>query len=422
MLRILRNEADEQEDGLSLGLDEIAREGARQMLRQALHAEVAEYIEAHKDVVDEDGRRLVVRNGSSKPRKILLGAGQIELQVPRVNDKRVDEDGERKRYTSKILPRYMRKSPKVAEVIPVLYLRGMSSGHFREALPVLLGKDAAGLSPATITRMTNVWTKDYEQFKRRSLKDKDFVYIWVDGVHFKIRLEDEKLCALVVIGVRPDGQKELIAIEDGYRESTESWASLLRDLKRRGMKAPVLAVGDGALGFWNALGSVWPETEEQRCWVHRIRNVLDKLPKRLQEKAKQALHEIMEAPTKEDAEEQIERFKREYEAKYPKSVESLKRDQDKLLTYFGYPAEHWRHLRTTNVVESPFATVRLRTRVTKGAGSRKKGMLMAFKLLDMAQQRWRRTNGSELLPKVRAGVRFVDGIERVTNQERKVAA
>lgn len=422
MLRILRNEADEQEDGLSLGLDEIAREGARQMLRQALHAEVAEYIEAHKDVVDEDGRRLVVRNGSSKPRKILLGAGQIELQAPRVNDKRVDKDGERKRYTSKILPRYMRKSPKVAEVIPVLYLRGMSSGHFREALPVLLGKDAAGLSPATITRMTNAWSKDYEQFKRRSLKDTDFVYIWVDGVHFKIRLEDEKLCALVVIGVRPDGQKELIAIEDGYRESTENWASLLRDLKRRGMKAPVLAVGDGALGFWNALGNVWPETEEQRCWVHRIRNVLDKLPKRLQEKAKQALHEIMEAPTKEDAEEQIERFKREYEAKYPKAVESLKRDQDKLLTYFGYPAEHWRHLRTTNVVESPFATVRLRTRVTKGAGSRKKGMLMAFKLLDMAQQRWRRTNGSELLPKVRAGIRFVDGIERGTNQERKVAA
>lgn len=421
-MRILRNEADEQEDGLSLGLDEIAREGARQMLRQALHAEVAEYIEAHKDVVDEDGRRLVVRNGSSKPRKILLGAGQIELQAPRVNDKRVDKDGERKRYTSKILPRYMRKSPKVAEVIPVLYLRGMSSGHFREALPVLLGKDAAGLSPATITRMTNAWSKDYEQFKRRSLKDTDFVYIWVDGVHFKIRLEDEKLCALVVIGVRPDGQKELIAIEDGYRESTENWASLLRDLKRRGMKAPVLAVGDGALGFWNALGNVWPETEEQRCWVHRIRNVLDKLPKRLQEKAKQALHEIMEAPTKEDAEEQIERFKREYEAKYPKAVESLKRDQDKLLTYFGYPAEHWRHLRTTNVVESPFATVRLRTRVTKGAGSRKKGMLMAFKLLDMAQQRWRRTNGSELLPKVRAGIRFVDGIERGTNQERKVAA
>jgi transposase-like protein len=236
------------------------------------------------------------------------------------------------------------------------------------------------------------------------------VYVWVDGVHFRVRLEEDRLCTLVMIGVRPDGTKELVAVEDGYRESTESWATVLRDLKRRGLRAPVVAVGDSALGFWAALGAVWADTREQRCWVHRLANVLDKLPKRLQPKAKQALHAIMDAPTRAEAEAGIETFVAEYDAKYPKAVASLRRDQAQLLTFYDFPAEHWRHLRTTNIIESPFATVRLRTRVTKGAGSRTKALMMAFKLLAMAEERWRKVNGSELLPLVRAGVRFVDGV------------
>jgi transposase-like protein len=259
---------------------------------------------------------------------------------------------------------------------------------------------------------------------QRDLSDRDYVYVWVDGVHFRIRLEEDRRCALVVIGARPDGTKELIAIEDGYRESTESWAALLRDLKRRGMRAPVLAVGDGALGFWAAVRDVWPETREQRCWVHRLANVLDKLPKRLQPRAKEALREIMNAESRKTAEKGIADFAEEYGAKYPKALESLTRDQDKLLSFFDFPAEHWKHLRTTNPIESAFATVRLRQRVTKGAGSRKRGLVFAYKLLDMAGQRWRRLDGAQLLPLVRAGVKFNDGImqERQDQDVRKEAA
>jgi transposase-like protein len=312
----------------------------------------------------------------------------------------------------------MRRSPKVAEVLPILYLRGLSTGDFKEGLAALLGEDAAGLSPTAITRLTAAWQADYEAFQKRDLSERDYVYVWADGVHFRIRLEEDRLCALVMIGVRPDGTKELIAIEDGYRESTESWATLLRDLKRRGMRAPVLAVGDGALGFWKALRDVWPETREQRCWVHRIANVLDKLPKRLHAKAKAALHEIMRAETRKAAQQAIARFEADYGAKYPKAVASLRRDEVELLAFFDFPAEHWQHLRTTNVIESPFATVRLRQRVTKGAGSRQKGLLMAFKLLLMAQGRWRRINAAHLIPLVRAGVQFGDGVQ----SERRSAA
>ena len=318
----------------------------------------------------------------------------------------------------------MRRSPKVAEVLPVLYLRGLSTGDFKEALPALLGEDAAGLSPSAISRLLAVWEEEYRSFRQRDLSDRDYVYVWVDGVHFRIRLEEDRLCALVVIGARPDGTKELIAIEDGYRESTESWAALLRDLKRRGMRAPVLAVGDGALGFWAAVRDMWPETREQRCWVHRLANVLDKLPKRLQPRAKEALREIMNAESRKTAEKGIADFAEEYGAKYPKALESLTRDQDKLLSFFDFPAEHWKHLRTTNPIESAFATVRLRQRVTKGAGSRKRGLVFAYKLLDMAGQRWRRLDGAQLLPLVRAGVKFNDGImqERQDQDVRKEAA
>ena len=286
-------------------LDEIAREGARRMLAQALEAEVADYI-ARNQERDENGRAQVVRNGKARPRKVTLGSGTIEVRAPRVDDRRETDDGSRRRFRSQILPPYMRRSPKVAEVLPILYLRGLSTGDFKEGLAALLGDDASGLSPTAITRLTAAWQADYEAFQKRDLSDRDYVYVWADGVHFRIRLEEDRLCALVMIGVRPDGTKELIAIEDGYRESTESWATLLRGLKRRGMRAPVLAVGDGALGFWKALRDVWPETREQRCWVHRIANVLDKLPKRLQAKAKAALHEIMRAETRKAAQQAID--------------------------------------------------------------------------------------------------------------------
>ena len=424
MFKIMETTADEKCEEPGRMLDEIAREGARRMLAVAMEAEAASYVEGHRHERDEGDRALVVRNGKARPRKITLGAGTVEIHAPRVNDRRVDASGQRQRFTSRILPPYMRRSPKVSEVLPVLYLRGLSTGDFREALPVLLGEDASGLSPSTITRLTAEWEREHQEFQGRDLSGLDYVYLWVDGAHFRIRLEEDRLCTLIVIGVRPDGTKELLAVEDGYRESQESWASVLRNLKRRGMRAPVVAVGDGALSFWAALGQVWPETREQRCWVHRLANVLDKLPKRLKPKAKRALREIMHADTRAQAVEGIERFEEDYGAKYPKAVASLRRDEDKLLTYFDFPAEHWVNLRTTNVIESPLATVSLRQRVTKGAGSRTKGLMMAFKLLDMVQQRWRRINAPNLLPLVRAGVKFIDGIqeEYINQTQRKDAA
>src|SRR5215203_5643788 len=368
-------------------LDELAREGARRMLAAALEAEVAAYVLEHQAERDDQGHRLVVRNGKAQARKLTLGAGTVELQAPRIDDRRVDEAGRRQRFTSEILPPYMRRSPKVAEVLPILYLRGLSTGDFREALPVLLGEQASGLSPTTITRLTAAWEAEYHVFRESSLAERDYVYVWADGVHFRVRLEEDRLCTLVLIGVRPDGTKELLGVDDGYRESTESWASLLRRLKQRGMKAPVVAVGDGALGFWAAVRAVWPETREQRCWVHRLANVLDKLPKRLQPKAKEALHEIFYAPNRQHAEAGIGRFAQEYGAKYPKAVASL----------------------------------RQRQRVTKGSGSRIKALTMAYKLLDMAQQRWRRLNAPHLLPLVRAGVQFEDGVQQERHEEQDLS-
>jgi transposase-like protein len=406
-------------------LDEIARDGARRMLLTALDVEVASYIERHQER-DEKGHALVVRNGKAQARNVTLGCGTVEVRAPRVNDRRHGPDGERRRFTSKILPPYMRRSPKVSEVLPVLYLRGLSTGDFQEALPTLLGEEASGLSATNITRMTAAWQEEYERFQKRDLTDRDYVYVWVDGIHVTVRLEDDRLCLLVMIGVRPDGTKELVAIEDGYRESQESWSDMLRDLSRRGMQAPVVAIGDGALGFWAALREVWPATRAQRDWFHRLGNVLDKLPKRLQGKAKKALHEVMYADTREDAEEALQLFVKTYEPKHPKAVASLLHGgEESLLTFFDFPAEHWKHLRTSNVVESPFATVRLRQRVTKGPGSRNKGLTMSFKLLDMAQKRWRRLNGSELLPLVREGAKFVNGarVERAQQpEEERIAA
>jgi transposase-like protein len=361
---------------------------------------------------------LVVRNGKARPRPFTVGSGTVVLNAPRVNDKRV-VNGERQKFTSEILPPYLRRSQQVSEVLPVLYLRGLSTGDFRGALTALLGEKASGLSPSAITRLTQAWQEDYQAWKTRPLAEKDYVYIWVDGIHFNVRLEDDRLCALVIIGARPDGAKEVIALEDGFRESTESWASVLRELKKRGMRAPMVAVGDGALGFWAAVREVWPETREQRCWVHKEANVLDKLPKAQQPKAKALLHEMMYAADRQSCDEALAKFNEQYGVKYPKALASLADDWEQLCTSFDFPAEHWGHLRTTNPIESTFATVRLRQRVTKGPGSRNAGLAMAFKLLLLAEHSWRKLNGSHLLPLVRAGVVFKDGkrVERTKQQD-----
>ena len=393
------------------------------MLHQALEVEVAEYLERHREARAENGHALVTRHGKARARQVTIGAGTMTVQAPRVRDRRVDEDGKRQRFTSAILPPYMRRSPKVAEVLPVLYLRGLSTGDFREALPSLLGEEAsAGLSPTTITRLTAVWQQDYETFRKRDLHDKQYVYLFADGVHFRIRLEEDRLCALVLIGVREDGSKELVAVEDGYRESSESWLVVLRDLQSRGLEAPKLAIGDGALGFWKAVREVWPKMAEQRCWVHRTANVLDKLPKRLQPRAKKHLHEIFQAETKEIAEEQVRAFVKEYGDRYPKAVASLIKDEEKLLTYYDFPAAHWQTIRSTNVIESAFATVRLRTRVTKGAGTRTRGLTMAFQLLAMAEKRWRKIRSPHLVAEVLGGTKFLDGrSSQEQNQEERAA-
>jgi len=386
-------------------LDELAREGAQRMIAAALELEVEEYIEKLRHLRDENGHALVVRNGKAKPRTVSLGAGPVELQAPRVNDRRADH-----RFTSKILPPYMRRSPRLDDALPVFYLRGLSSGDFEEAIPVLLGADAAGFSPSTITRLTRVWQEEHEGWCKRPLTDKEYVYVWADGVYFGVRLgEDKQLACLVLVGVLPDGTKEVITLQGGYRESTDSWLSLLRDLKQRGMPAPKLAIGDGALGFWAALREVYSGTEEQRCWVHKVANILDKLPKRVQPRAKDMLHEIMYAPDRQSALEDMERFSQEFEAKYPKAVECLFKDQDELLTFFDFPAEHWVHLRTTNPIESTFSTVKARTKRTKGAGSSKAGLAMAFKLLLGAERHWRKINAPHLVALVQAGVSFPDG-------------
>jgi len=390
-------------------LDELVRDGARAMLAAALQAEVAAYIDAHADQVDEVGHRLVVRNGHHAAREVATAAGAVPVRAPRVNDKRIDqESGQRERFSSAILPAWARKSPQVAEVLPLLYLHGLSSGDFAAALEQFLGS-GAGLSAATITRLTGQWQDEAAAFNQRSLKDTDYVYVWVDGIHLKVRLEQDKVCLLVILGVRADGTKELVALADGFRESSESWADLLRSCKRRGMTAPVLAVGDGALGFWKAIREVFPETKEQRCWFHIAGNVLAALPKSAHPGAKEALAEIWGAEDREHAVKAAKAFEDLYGAKWPKAVAKITDHLDVLLAFYDYPAEHWIHLRTTNPIESTFATVRLRQRVTKGPGSRAAGVAMAFKLIESAQARWRAINAPHLVALVRAGARFEKG-------------
>jgi transposase-like protein len=405
-------------------IDEIVRDGARRMLAAALEAEVAAYIAAHADQLDERGRRLVVRNGRAEPRQVLTSAGAVEVVAPRVNDKRTDETtGERKRFASAILPAWCRKSPKITEVLPLLYLHGLSSQDFAPALEGFLGS-GSGLSAATITRLTVQWQDEAKAFHQRDLSTVDYVYLWADGIHLGVRLDEEKLCLLVMIGVRVDGTKELVALTEGYRESTGSWADLLRDCARRGMRAPALAVGDGALGFWSALREVFPDTHEQRCWFHKIANVLSALPKSAHPGAKRALAEIWNAEDREHARRAVAAFKLAYGAKFGKAVAKITDDLDELLAFYDYPAEHWVHLRTTNPIESTFATVRHRTKVTKGPGSKAAGLAMAFKLIEAAQARWRAVNAPHLVALVRAGARFERGhlVERPTHDTATAAA
>jgi transposase-like protein len=411
MLKVVHDADASNENGTAGAslLDEIVRDGARAMLAAALQAEVAAYIDAHVGELDANGYRLVVRNGYHGEREVLTAAGAVLVRAPRVNDRRIDaETGEHRRFSSAILPAWARKSPQVAEVLPLLYLHGLSSSDFGPALEQFLGS-AAGLSAATITRLTAQWQDDAEVFNKRSLTDIDYVYVWVDGIHLKVRLAQDKVCLLVMIGVRADGTKELVALGDGFRESSESWADLLRSCRRRGMAAPVLAVGDGALGFWKAMREVFPDTREQRCWFHVGSNVLAALPKSAHPGAKSALAEIYNAEDKDHALKAVKAFEADYGAKWPKAVAKITEHIDVLLSFYDYPAEHWIHLRTTNPIESTFATVRLRQRVTKGPGSRAAGVAMAFKLIESAQARWRAVNAPHLVALVRAGARFEEG-------------
>jgi putative transposase len=402
--------AEQTASGLRLDLDAIVREGARRMLAAVLEAEVDDYLAVHAAERDEGGRRLVVRNGHARERQVTTVAGAVAVHAPRVDDRRIDPtSGERVRFRSVVLPPWCRKSPKVAEVLPLLYLHGLSTGDFVPALEAFFGS-AAGLSAAAVGRLLAAWQADYEAFGRRDLTDRDFVDVWADGVHFRVRLEQARLCCLVIIGVRADGTKELVAVADGERESTDSWAEVLRDLRRRGMRAPVVAVGDGALGLWAALRDVFPATRHQRDWVHKAANVLGCLPAAVQAGARKALAEVRDAPDRAHAQQAIEAFARDYGVKWPKAVAKVVDDAEELLTFFDYPAEHWVHLKTSNPIESTFASVRLRTRVTKGPGSKAAGLAMAFKLLEAAQDRWRAVNGPHLVALVRAGARFDKGV------------
>jgi transposase-like protein len=408
-------------------LSGILRRGARKLLAEAIEAEVTEWIEAHATVRDATGRRQVVRNGYLPERSITTGLGPVEIRQPRVHDRRHGADVER--FRSKILPPYLRKARSVEELIPWLYLKGISTGDFQEALSALVGPDCPGLSAATVTRLKGVWEAEYEAWNKRDLVGKQYVYVWADGVHFNVRLEDDRTCILVLMGATAEGTKELIAVVDGYRESEQSWTTLLLDVKARGLSnEPKLAVGDGALGFWKALAKVFPTTREQRCTVHKTANVLDKLPKRLQPQAKAKLNDIWQADTrahageafdlflatyegKYHARDAVKQFESTYGAKFPKAVAKISDDVEQLLAFYDFPAEHWIHLRTTNPIESTFATVRLRHRRTKGNGSRRACLTMVFKLMESAAQHWRLLNGTKLLPDVIAGVVFNDGVK-----------
>jgi len=405
------------EEPLKYNLDEIVRLGAKKMLLQALESEVSQVIESCKDQVDKNGKRLVVRNGEGKTRTVTLGSGSVTIRAPRINDKR-----EGCKFTSVILPPYLRKSPKIESLLPALYLRGISTGKMKGALESFFGEGSMGLSPATVSKLITTWEKDFEDYKLRKITKK-YAYVWADGVNVKVRLgDDKKVCILVIIGVTEDGDKELLAVQEGYRESKEAWLTLMRGLVGRGFTAPLLAIGDGALGFWSALREIeeFKNTQEQRCWVHKIANILNNLPKRVQPEAKILLHEMMKAPDRKSADLARDQFKEIFNDKYEKSVTCLTKDWEKLTAFFDFPAKHWVSLRTTNPIESSFATVKLRTKTTRGAGSVKTATTMAFKLLQECERKWRKIRGKEEIENILAGVVYKDGImvaSKSTDQE-----
>jgi putative transposase len=400
----------------------VLREGARRMLMQAIEAEVETFLVAHADLIDGQGRRRLVRHGHAPERRIQTGVGPIEVRRPRVRDRDTTADAPI-RFTSAVLPAYLRRTKNLEELLPWLYLKGVSTGQFEEALAALLGADAPGLSAATVRRLSEAWQAEHERWCRRDLSTRRYVYLWADGVYFMPRLEHERQCLLVLIGADASGRKELLAIEDGFRESAQSWKELLLRLRDENglVLGPELATGDGALGFWQALHQVWPGARQQRCWVHKTANVLNALPKSLHGKAKQDLHAIYEAENRAKAELAFDRFVAKYGAKYDKAVACLAKDREVLLAFYAAPAEHWKHIRTTNPIESAFATVRLRTAKTKGCLSRQTALAMVFKLAKSAERHWRRLDGTDRLAQVIAGVRFRDG-EPVQDTEEQAAA
>jgi putative transposase len=400
----------------------VLREGARRMLMQAVEAEVEAFLATHGELVDEQGRQRVVRNGYAPERRIQTGIGPVAVRRPRVRD-RGDGSSASIRFTSAILPPYLRRTKNLEELLPWLYLKGISTGQFEEALTALLGPEAPGLSATTVRRLTEAWQEEHERWQRRDLSARRFVYLWADGIYFTPRLEHDRQCILVLIGADAQGRKELLAIEDGFRESTRSWRELLLRLRDENglVLAPELATGDGALGFWQALHEVWPTTRQQRCWVHKTANVLNVLPKSVHGKAKQDLHAIYEAENRDKAEEAFDRFLAKYGARYDKAAACLTKDRDALLAFYDFPAEHWKHVRTTNPIESTFATVRLRTDKTKGCLSRKTALAMVFKLVKTAERHWRRLDGSDRLAQIIEGVRFRDGEPVQTTGEHAAA-
>ncbi|MGH1370336.1 MAG: IS256 family transposase [Maritimibacter sp.] len=397
-------------------LTEVIQAGARELLRAAIQAEVAAFMVEHSQLLDDAGRQRLVRHGFLPEREIMTGIGTVPVQVPRVRDRGANEDGGKIRFRSSLVPPYLRKAKSVEELLPWLYLKGISTGDFSEALAALLGPDAEGLSASTISRLKATWWGEYETWRKRDLSGKRYAYIWADGVYFTPRLDGDRQCMLVIIGTDEYGEKDVLGIMDGFRENADSWRDLLRGMKKRGlMEDPELAIGDGAIGFWTALRDVFPTTREQRCWVHKTANVTGAMPKSLREKVKAELQDIWMAETKKEANAAFDLFVGTYEVKYERAVAKLVKDRDVLLTFYDFPAEHWKHIRTTNPIESVFATIRNRTRKTKGCLNRKTALAMVFRLMMSAKKKWRKISGPNRLPEVIQGVEFKDGIKQIQN-------
>ena len=399
-------------------LTEILRQGARSLVLQAVEAELASFLQSHEHEELEDGRKRVVRHGYLPERKVITGIGAIPVKVPRSRDRKVNDKENIIRFASQLLPPYVRRSKSIEVAIPYLYLKGISSGDFSQVMPALLGKDAVGFSSDTVLRLRQQWKEELDHWSKRRLDSRNYVYIWADGIYFQARMEEDKQCMLVIIGATPEGKKELVGFLDGYRESTQSWRELLLDLKARGLCVPPkLAIGDGAMGFWGALEEVWPQTRDQRCWVHKTANILNKMPKSIQSKAKQDIHNIWMAETKEDADKAFDLLLDKYRVKYQQATACLEKDRQELLTFYDFPAEHWKHIRTTNPIESTFATVRHRTKRSKGCLARETTLIMVFKLIKTAEKTWRRLDGKNQLPKVITGVKFCDGCEVIASDQ-----